>query len=264
MSEELNQEVVVETPAENTEVQQPQYTEQEQLALEKGWKPKSEYTGDPSKWRSAETFLALDEPLKRIESQSKELRRVREALEALHTHHKRVKESEYDRALKTLQEARKTAFRDGETEQAFAIEDRIEELKSERENIVIPELPLDEPQVAPEFLAWTESNSWYTADKKMRAVADVIGLELHSQGVPPAEVLKRVAVEIRKEFPHKFQNEKTARPNAVESSTRSPGKSTDTFQISDEDRRIMRKIVSTGVMTEAEYIKELKAVSKGN
>lgn len=254
MTDEVITEVVEQTP----EPQTPQYTEVEQAAIERGWKPKDQYAGDPARWRSAEVFVALDEPLKRIESQSKELKRVREALEALHVHHKKVKESEYTRALKDLQEARKEAFRVGETDQAFAIEDRIEQLKTEKENIVLPDLPQAEQQIAPEFQAWVESNTWYAKNEVMRAAADAIGIRLHGEGFTPKQVLKQVEEEIKKEFPNKFVNEKAQRPNAVEGSSRANTRSTETFDLSQDEVKIMQKIVNSGVMSKEDYIKELK------
>lgn len=243
----------------------PQYTEIEQAAIERGWKPKDEYHGDPAKWRSAEVFVALDEPLKRIEAQSKELKRVREALDALGTHHKRVKEAEYNRALKQLQEARKEAFKIGETDQAFAIEDRIEELKVEKENIILPDLPKEPEQqpIAPEFQAWVDSNSWYVSNKAMRAAADAIGIDLHQQGHSPKEVLKLVEQEIRKEFPNKFTNERSHRPNAVESTSRGSPRQSETMNLTAEEKKIMDTILRTGIMTKDEYMAGLKSV-KGN
>jgi hypothetical protein len=255
MSEELSQEVIVET---GEQVQAPQYSDVEQAAIEKGWRPKEDYTGDPTKWRSAETFLALDEPLKRIESQSKELKKVREALEALSSHHKKVKEVEYNRALKHLQDARKEAFRNGETEQAFQIEERIEELKTEKENIIVPDVP-QEPTIAPEFQEWVEANSWYQTSKTMRAAADAIGIELHSQGLTSKQVLKQVEEEIKKEFPHKFQNPKTTKPNTVEASSRGSPRQSESIDLSPDERKIMESIVRTGIMTKEQYLKELKA-----
>lgn len=263
MSEELNQEVITEnTGASNA----PQYTEIEQAAIEKGWRPKEEYTGDPAKWRSAETFLALDEPLKRIESQSKELKRVREALEALSTHHKKVKEVEFNRAIKQLQDARKEAFRVGETDQALQIEDRIEELKSEKENIIAPEIKLDpepEQSIAPEFQEWINANPWYLSNKAMRAAADAIGIELHKQGLTPKQVLKEVEAEMKREFPNKFQNQKAQRENVVESSTRGSPRQAEVLDMTPEEKRIMDTIVRTGIMSKEQYIKEYKA-TKGN
>ena len=252
------------TGEENQENQEPQYTEIELAAIEKGWKPKDQYNGDPDKWRSAEVFVALDEPLKRIEAQSKELRKVREALDALSTHHKRVKESEYERALKQLKAARKEAFRQGENEQALAYEERIEELQEEKERIVLPETNLEPEQtIHPEFQAWVDSNPWYVTDRVMRAAADAIGVELHAKGLSPQAVLKQVKEEMHKEFPHKFTNPKTQRPNAVESSSRTQARQPESVKMSEEDRKMMRKIVASGVMTEAEYLKEYQAVTKG-
>jgi hypothetical protein len=66
-----------------------------------------------------------------------------------------------------------------------------------------------------------------------------------------------VEKEIKKEFAHKFQNQKASRPQAVEPAGRS-GAKVDSFQLSDEERSIMRKMVRGGALTEQEYIKQLK------
>lgn len=251
------------TGSENQQSQEPQYSDVEKQAMELGWKPKEEYHGDPGRWRSAETFLALDEPLKRIEQQSKELKAVRAALEAFKDHHTKVKETEYNRALKSLQDARRKAMIEGDTETALALEEKVDEVKAEKE-AVIAEGKRPVPQVQegynPEFQAWVNRNGWYESNKAMRAAADKIGLDLHNEGKSPSEVLKLVEMEIKKEFPHKFTNERGQRPAAVESSVRSGKTGNDSFSMDESEREIMRKIVRSGVMTEKEYIAELKRV----
>ena len=82
MSNEVEQEVQVAT-AEQTEEQQKQTPTTEDLAKEKGWRPKDYYHGDPSNWRSAEVFLALEEPIKKIESLAKELKEQKKQIEML-------------------------------------------------------------------------------------------------------------------------------------------------------------------------------------
>jgi len=95
----------------------------------------------------------------------------------------------------------------------------------------------------------------------MRGAADALGKKLHKAGHSPAEVLTLVEKEIRKEFAHKFTNPARNKPSAVEPSTRQNNSQRETFKLSAEEEQIMRKIVSvTPGYTEADYIKELKAI----
>lgn len=234
------------------------YSEQEQAAIDKGWKPKEEYTGDPSRWRSAEVFLAMDEPIKRIEQQSKELKRVTAALDALKQHHSKVKETEYNRALKSLNVQRRQAVVDGEHERAFAIEDQIDQIQKEAAAVLDIQMPPPVQEFSNEFNEWSEKNTWYKENSRMRAAADVIGKELTDRGFSPSEILKMVDKEMRKEFPSKFTNEKASRPSSVEAPTRSGSTGSNSFSLSSEERKIMQKFVDQKVMTEKEYIAELR------
>jgi nicotinamidase-related amidase len=95
----------------------------------------------------------------------------------------------------------------------------------------------------------------------MQAVADRVGIEMARRGIPQDEVLRKVEEEVKAAFPHKFTNPKRDRASAVEPSSRG-GTSVARVDVAlDEDeRRIMKKIVATGVMTEAEYKSQLKKV----
>lgn len=246
---------------EKTESTEREFTPMEVKAIEQGWIPKEDFDGDESEFIDAPEFVRRGELFKKIEHQSKELKAVRQALDAFRVHHTKVKESEYSRALKSLQEARRQAFVDGEHEKAFALEERIDEVKAEKEQIVqeaqSTEVQPDETYTA-EFQNWVSKNSWYEDNRIMRKAADALGLELHQQGNSPAEVLRMVEKEIKREFAHKFQNPNTSRAPAVEPSTRSSGRA-DTFSMSADEKEIMRKIVAvTPGYTEADYIKDLK------
>ena len=246
-------------------VEQPQETPQlsaiEQKAVEQGWRPKEEFSGDPEAFIDAAEFVRRGELFSKIEHQSKELKQVRAALEALKQHNSKIKEIEYNRALKTLDEARKQALVEGETERFFALEEKIEEVKAEKAeyDTNLNTVNTDVPEAPEEFTNWVNQNSWYEKDKAMRAYADRLGTELAQEGYRPAQVLQMVEKEIKKEFAHKFQNQKTARPQAVEGSART-GTRTESFALSEDERSIMRKFVQSGVMTEKEYIAQLKQI----
>jgi len=250
------------TPVESTETQR-EYSPVEIEAIEQGWIPKEEFDGDPALFIDAPEFVRRGELFRKIETQSRELKAVRNALEAMKIHHSKVKEAEYNRALKSLQEARRQAVVDGEHERAFALEEKIDEIKEEKQQIVeaAQEPVVQEDSYTPQFQSWVDRNSWYETNEVMRATADALGVRLHKQGLSPEEVLRKVETEIKKEFAHKFKTPVSNRPNPVESPTRSGG-TTETFQMTAQEKDIMQKIVGTGVMTQAEYIKELKATRK--
>lgn len=107
----------------------------EQKAIEQGWRPKEEFDGDESEFIDAPEFVRRGELFTKIEHQSKELKQVRQALEALKTHHNRVKETEYARALKELEAARKQALVEGEHDRFFALEEKIDEIKIGRAHV---------------------------------------------------------------------------------------------------------------------------------
>lgn len=247
------------------QVEQPQereYTSIEIKAIEQGWIPKEDFDGDESEFIDAPEFVRRGELFKKIEHQSKELKAVRQALDAFRVHHSKVKEAEYTRALKSLQEARKQAFLDGEHDRAFALEERIDEVKAEKEQIVqeakATEVQDVDNEYTAEFSNWVNRNSWYEENRVMRKAADALGIELHQAGHSPAEVLKMVEKEIKQEFAHKFKNPATAKAPVVEPASRSGGRS-ESFNMTQEEKEIMRKIVAvTPGYTEADYIKDLK------
>ncbi len=263
----MTEEVKTDTPAteQTTEATEPQYTEIQLKAIDQGWIPKEEFDGDPSEFIDAPEFVRRGELFKKIESQSKELKAVRKALEALGQHHSKVKEIEYERALKSLKESRKQALVDGDTERALLLEEKIAEVKAEKEQIVEDTAKAaqveDEDGYTPQFQSWVERNTWYETNEVMRGAADTLGRKLHQAGHSPEEVLVLVEKEIRKEFAHKFTNPARNKPSAVEPSTRQNNSQKETFKLSAEEEQIMRKIVAvTPGYTEADYIKELKAI----
>ena len=250
-----------EVKTENTEqVQEREYTPIELEAIDQGWIPKEEFDGDPDKFIDAPEFVRRGELFRKIESQSRELKQVRQAIEALRVHNTKVEEAAYQRALKALNEQRKQAFLDGEHEKAFALEEQIENVKAEKAQITQSQVqPVVDNEYTQQFQEWVARNSWYESDELMRGAADTLGVKLHNEGLSPAEVLKRVEATIRKRFAIDNRKPAAERDNAVEASSRSGGKPSEKFSMSDDERQIMKSIVATGVMTEDEYIKQLKA-----
>lgn len=250
-------------PVEGTKPQERQYSEIELKAIDQGWIPKEEFDGDPSEFIDAPEFVRRGELFEKIERQSKELKALRQGHEALRQHHLKVKETEFERALKALRNERKQAMIAGDTEHALALEDKIEDLQADKQ-LVMEEARQAEVQeveegYSPQMQSWVERNSWYETNDTMRAAADALGFKFHKAGNSPEKVLELVEKEIRKEFAHKFTRP-APRAQAVEPSSRSGG-SKDSFRLSAEEEQMMQKIVAvTPGFTKEDYIKELKAL----
>lgn len=231
----------------------------EEQALDSGWVPKDQYKGEEHKWVDAGEFLRRGELFKKIEDQSKQLKDVRNALNEMKKLHSQVREVEYKRALTALREQKKQALIDGDAEAVIDVDERIDLVKEEVAQLK-SEPAIQEPQTHPEFESWVSQNNWYQTSTPMRAFADALGKDLAAAGNNPSEVLRKVAAEVRKEFPHKFQNPNRDKPGAVETGRNSGASSGSKFVMSDEERRVMNTFIRTGALTEKEYIEQLKKV----
>jgi len=245
----------IESQMDNSQVNEP--TPVELQARDSGWVPKEEYKGEEHKWVDAGEFLRRGELFKKIEDQSKQLKDVRNALNEMKKLHGQVREVEYKRALDALREQKKQALIDGDADAVISVDERIDLVKDQQRELAKEPPAVQESTEHPEFTAWTERNGWYKASTPMRAFADALGRELASAGNSPSEVLKKVEAEVKKEFPHKFQNPNQGKPGAVESGRGTRTTSTG-FVMTDEERRIMNTFVRTGALTEAKYIEDLK------
>lgn len=230
-------------------------------AKEAGWVPKEEFDGEEHKWVDAGEFLRRGELFKKIEDQNKQLKDVRNALAELKKLNSQVREVEYKRALDTLRKQKKEALENGDAEAVIAAEERIDLVKEQQQQLKSQpaDVQAQEGTEHPEFVAWVEQNSWYKSSAPMKAFADTLGDQLAKAGNSPSEVLRKVAAEVRKEFPHRFNNPNREKAGAVEASKGS-SRSTGSFVLSDDERRIMNNFVRTGALTEKEYIDQLKKV----
>lgn len=237
----------------------PQLSETEQEAMASGWVPKEEYKGVEHKWVDAGEFLRRGELFKKIEDQSKQLKDVRSALNEMKKLHSQVREVEYKRALDALREQKRTALQDGDADAVIAAEERIDLVKEQVKQLQSEPQEVQESTEHPEFTQWTDRNSWYKSSGPMKAFADALGQDLARAGNSPSEVLKKVEAEVRKEFPHKFRNPNQDKPGNVESA-QGRGTSKTSFALTDQQRKIMNNLVRQGVMTEKQYIEDLKSV----
>ena len=239
-----------------------EHTPTELKAIESGWVPKEDFQGDEHKWVEAGEFLRRGELFKKIEDQGKQLKDVRSALNEMKKLNSQIQEVEYKRALDTLKAQKKAALEDGDADAVIAADDRIDMVKEQQKEMQrqSPVAQSDEGSEHPEFVAWTEQNNWYKSSTPMKAFADALGQELARAGNSPSEVLKKVAIEVRKEFPNKFRNPNQDKAGAVEGGSGRGVSTSGKFTLTDEERSVMNKFVRQGVMSEKEYVEQLKKV----
>lgn len=231
-------------------------------ALSQGWVPKDEFEGDEERWVDAPEFVRRGELFRKIESQSKELKDVKRALNELAKHNSKVREVEYARAVDALKQQKKTALSEGDADRVVEIDDQLDLVKDQQKQLQTQKLQeVKEEVLNPELTAWIGKNGWYETDKKMRAYADTIGVQLHQDGLSPTQVLREVEKEVRERFKEKFRNPNRDKPGAVEGvSARANRSSAAEMELSDVEKTIMKTLVDGGHLTKEEYLKQLAAV----
>lgn len=258
-------EVVESTATESQNTEQPSGPSAiEQKAIEMGWRPKEEFGGDEDDFIDATEFVRRKPLFDKIEHQSKELKEIKRVLRSLQDHHVKVKEVEFKRAVDYLKAQKKEALEVGDHDKVVELDDQLVDLRAAQRAQEIEQATPSQPTVHPDFSAWVQKNTWYAQDEDLRAFADKVGLDYNKANpeLPPVEVLKYVSARVKKVFPHKFSNTERTKPAAVDggSSTAKPTKASDNFSMTEEEERVMKTFVRAGIMTEADYKKELKAM----
>jgi len=239
-----------------------------------GWRPQDQYTGDPSKWVDANTFVERGRQFssrlqKEVTTLKQKLEEQNETMQQFRAFHKEAmerKDRELDATIRQLRLQKAEATSNGEHEEVLEIEDRLEVLQAEKQKLKQQaEAPTEKKPVAdpdaenPVLQSWVEDgNQWFRDNPRMRAYAIAVGEELRAAGNTKRdrEFLEEVAAEMRKTFPQQFQSPRS-RPGAVESG--SVGSSTPQGKterdLPPEDRLLMRKFVKDGLMTAEDFLK---------
>src|SRR6202012_4093482 len=214
MAEDIKQNEGIAVPGEVT------ISKVQEEALAQGWVPKEEFDGDLYRWVDAGEFVRRGELVRKIESQSKELKDVKRALNELAKHNSKVREVEYARDVEALKAQKKTALSEGDADRVVEIDDQLDLVKDQQKQLSQQKLQEVQHEIInPELTAWIDKNGWYETDKKMRAYADTLGVQLAQEGMSPTQVLKEVEKEIKDRFKEKFRNPNRDKPGAVEGAT---------------------------------------------
>lgn len=101
----------------------------EAKARKMGWRPQDEYSDDPEDFVSAEEFVARAPFIKQIHKLKDEIRKQSDGMKSLAQTVKQAEERGRQKALAELQAQKEAAYRQGNYEQARALEQQQDELK---------------------------------------------------------------------------------------------------------------------------------------
>lgn len=250
-------------------------------ASRKGWQPKSKFKGPADKWVDAATFLErgekfnknLQEKVAQLESKLAQFQGNAAQFAKFHEETIAKKQSELDEAIRQLRVQRSQATREGEDEVAVALEDRIEELKAEKQAVGKIEKPEEQEQRPagpnPNDLVlqeWAEDgNQWWNEEPRMQAYAVSLGESLIKSGETARgrPFLDKVAEQMRIQFPRYFRlkegNANSRKPQGAEgtgsrSSVGKPVRGKTEADLPEVDRKLMEQFVSEGWTTREKFL----------
>lgn len=259
-----------------TENQEPQYSVEEQRAMQYGWTPKDKWDGPEDEWVSAKTFNDRATLFSRIAKDKKEITALQHTVRELVQHSKKTYDDGFQAGLKELRAQRKDAIESGDTEKVFEIEDQIDQFKEEHaqkrqefeQRVAVGEQAAQ--QTNPIFEAWHVENQWYLQDAASSVYANELIAQMAEQArlsgtqVDYPKALQEITRKVKQKFPEKFGRVSTREPSRdnVDSgsgrtdSGRPKESAGSTKNMTDQERTIMRSIMKSTGMSQADYMKE--------
>lgn len=183
--------------AQVVETEEKQPPSVEDLAREMGWRPESEFKGDPSEFRSAEQFIREGREVQR--SLTRELRGVREEVSRMGQVSSRIMADELAKRDEHWQARLARAVEDGKLEDAKTASAELAKIDTERKQTGATPAP---PAETSDFME--RNKVWFDVDPLATLRAKEIADSLAKNGVSIPEQLRQVERAIRKEFPEHF------------------------------------------------------------
>lgn len=243
--------------------EQQERTDQEtqDLAKSMGWVDEDKFRGDKSRWVDADTFVEKgmnDLPIlrERLKAQSSTITEMKNDFTEFKTHHENAVNSEYQRAMRELEEKQLKTVEEGDTEEYKRIHSEKIKLANER---AATNSNNGSGQAA--YEAWKRDSEWFEKDEVLttyaQGKADKIAADFPELRGKP-EFLDKLEEEVKKAFPDKFQDSRFS-PAAVESGGRAPGGQRTAFgynNLPPDAKAACDKFVRQGLITREQYVKE--------
>lgn len=270
MSEENEEVQSAETEAPANETSEaPKLSAIEQKALEMGWRPREEFDGDDEAFIDAKEFVNRAPLFEKISSQSKQIKRLEQAQQALQGHYNKVRETEYKAALRALKAELEVAVEEGDLTKYHALNEKREEIEQDHQTLKqeLSGAPA-EPEVPAELEQWIARNPWFKTQEHMRVFADrasdQFAAKVRAGLMTTGEALREVEKLVREEFPGKFRNPNKDKPSAVEGGSKAGASRGGDIELTADEKRIMNAVLSTKdkdgkpFITREKYIADLK------
>lgn len=261
INEEVVETPVVDETQSETQVEERQYSEEEVVAMARGWKPKEEWDGPEDEWKPAKAFNEYGELKEKLLEKEREAKKLNKVVQLMKDHHLKVREAAFNDALKTLRAEKAKALEAEDFKKAEIIRDQIDDLKDRVANDqplpdhIEEEIEAQSQEPDPAFFEFLDRNPWYKPGGRDEASkkADALGYA-YAQSNPDwdfKEIIKQVEKDLRKLYPEKFERPRQVvnEPGARAGGSRPAG----TVKLTEAERAVAREFG----MTEAEYAKEL-------
>lgn len=245
-------------------------------ARQMGWVPQEEFRGDESKWRSADEFVERGREILPIVLKNKEellhknkvleneLKEIKAAMEDFKEYRKADKDRMYKQALSDLKFKKKEAVDNSDGEMVVAIDEAIDELKTEQHEVKEqPKGVAKEPVVDPEFMKWVNENDWYANNAVLQYAANAAGVEVMEEfpGLKGKPFLDKVTSKVRERYPEKFGNVRRESASSVEEGGNPAprGSKKKTYaNLPADAKAACDKFVKQGIMKQEEYVSEFE------
>ena len=196
-------------------------------AREKGWVPKEEFRGDPTKWTDAQQFLELNKNVRQDRDRLRSdinglrsananlearLRAQQAALDALQADVVETKTATLDDQEADLTAQIREARKSGDFDTEETLRDKREEIRRQKAGLTVDKTRQTDQTRGngkdavntPEFQAFLAENPWFESDKVMAAAAVAILADMNASGrtkdLTPSQRFALVAEETKKRF----------------------------------------------------------------
>jgi hypothetical protein len=248
--------------------------------MEHGWRPQTDWEGDPDDWVSAREFNRRGELFARIAKYGNENKEMRESLKKLFEHNRKLYDAGYKKAMTDLRQEKMQAAEEGDTRKLLEIDEQIDNLKEEHssairefDNSVTPTTNATNEEYQVAYESWTQVNPWYGKNADLTKIADnlarTMAMSAQSSGKPIdyKKLLSEVAKEVRVNNPQYFDKErKTSDVDSGGSAPRPRGSSNSgkysLNQIPEQEREIARTLMASTGMKEEEYVKSYLSANR--
>lgn len=221
----------------------------EDIAREKGWKPKEEWNGE-GEWRDAAAFVQYG--LDQSREVKRELKQVRETTAQIADTQARIMREAVDRAREEERARWNNIHRQAVEEGDFTAATQA------AENLAKIQAPAAQQAPDPQVQRWVQENDWFQRDPAAMAVANAEASRLAQLGAGTAEQLEAAKKEVHKRFPEYAPKDGKAIEVGRPATTARPPRQGKTFHdLPAAAQQAARALVQRGILQNTEgYVKQ--------